>query len=158
MLSKVARRVASRWAYAWAAGNYSPKIPKEYLARCAFAPSDSNFEAITNAQDSINVFLPKFIELLRKTQGDRYYVNTTEGQGRLVYFFAPRQPIDTFGLMLSVKGDKAVMTLSYMPYNLQGTYDFKKSRSEKVVSDPEMAGLAFMRLARKLLQQLASES
>lgn len=158
MLTKVARRVASRWAYAWAAGDYSPKIPQEYIARCAFAPSDPDFEAITNAQDSVNVFLPKFIELLRKTQGDRYYANTTEGGGRLVYFFAPRQPIDTFGLMLSIKGGKAVMTLSYMPYNLQGNIDFKKSRSEKVVSEPEMAGLAFMRLARKLLQKLTSPS
>lgn len=153
MLSKIARRVASKWALAQAMQGFRPAIPQAYL-KLAFAPSDPNFELIQEARDSINVFLPKFLDTLKKELGDTYGMNATEGHGKLVYFFSPRHPIDVFGLILSVRNERVYLDLSYMPYALNGSLDLSKAKHEKAITNPTMAGLAFMRIARSLIHRL----
>lgn len=155
-MDKLARRIASRWAFAQVAGDPQAQIPSEHLRRFAYAPSTLDFESLDEARDSVNIFLPKFVEILRKTMQDRYYVTASEGRGKLFYFISPRHPVDTFSLTLWVKDGKAYLDLGFTPYNLKGEPDYGKMKNERATAHPEMAGLAFMRLVRKILPAVLS--
>lgn len=156
MATRQTRRVAATWARKVAFAGWSPNIPAEALTffKEAYSVDTEDGMALSDAKDSVGVFLPKILDLLRKAQGDRYYVNASEAKGRLFYFFSPRQPVDAFNLTLGVKNGKAFLAFGYIPYKLNGMLDIPNMLSEKAVTDPEVAGLSVMRLVRSILSKV----
>lgn len=71
------------------------------------------------------------------------------------YYFATQHPLETFVLDLNIKGGETKMALHFIPHDPTGKPMLNKSvHAAEVVSDPELAGLTFMRLARKLLARV----
>jgi hypothetical protein len=100
------RRVAARWLRLQASAGGQP-IPADVLkfyfdGRTAYAPDTEEGAQLHEAQTSIDLFLPKIMEVLFRKQGDRYYLTASESRGRIFYYFAPRQPIDAFNLGVSI--------------------------------------------------------
>jgi hypothetical protein len=156
-----ARRVAARWALQQALGDWQPPIPQEALdyfhrVKVAYAPDDHFATDLSDARESVAIMLPRVMDALRKKMGDRYSLNSsTEGHGKIFYFFSPPQPVDSFNLTLYVTPNhQAVMILGYTPMKLTGGFDFANMKSKSIKSTPEMAGLALMRLVRALLAEL----
>lgn len=153
-----ARRVAARWALKQALGSWQPEIPAEalefFFTRQAYLPDTPDLQKLDEARDSVAVFLPKLIEVLHKKQGDRYYMNSSESQGRLFYFFSPQQPLDAFSLTLSVRNGHALLAFGFTPYTAQGKLDFHGMINAQAATDPELAGLSLMRLVRAVLAKI----
>lgn len=156
----LARRVAARWGFLQATKEYVPPIPRWALERAAIRLAfvdTKEPDALLLAKESVNILLPKFLEMLRKKMGERYYMNASQANGRIFYYFAPRQPVDSFHLMVGSKQGKVFLNLSYMPHRLDGSPDFSNSRQVvQVVEDPELAGLDFMRVTRQLFTKMPS--
>lgn len=133
---------------------WNPPIDREILGRLAFLPDTPDLQDLEVARESVDVFLPKILRVLQDRQGDRYYMNASESHGRIFYFFSPRHPIDAFSLTLSARGGRATVVFGYTPYGLDGRPNFKGMRQQSVTSDPEMAGLAVMRLIRSVVSSL----
>jgi len=154
--TRLARRVAARWALEQALGDWQPPIPKEardffHGIKVAYLPNTEDLVALDDARSSVQVMLPKILITLGKHQGDRYYMNASESHGKIFYFFSPHQPVDAFNLTLYIKNGEAVCVFGYTPYRLNGMLDFANMKSEQVSAIPEMAGLAVMRILRDLL-------
>jgi hypothetical protein len=151
-----ARKVAARWALHVARGDWQPPIPQEALAffRTAYLPNTPSFQLLDDARDSIGVFLPKILDLLHKKQNDRYFMNSSESKGRLFYFFSPRQPVDSFSLTLYMKGLQAFVAFGFIPYKPGGGLNIQGMISEHALAEPDIAGLAVLRLVRSVLSRL----
>jgi hypothetical protein len=109
---------------------------------------------LDEARDSVGALIPRVLGLLRKSQGDRYAVNGSESHGKIFWFFAPPQPIDAFSLTLSIRGRLAFLSFGYIPYTLAGQLDFRRMISDHATADPELAGLALMRIVRSILSKI----
>lgn len=133
-------------------------IPSEVLSffevRLAYMPNTEEGLALQEAQTSVDLFLPKILELLFRKQGDRYYLSASESRGRIFYYFAPRHPIDAFNLGVAIRNGRAHLFFGYTPAKLDGTLDLHGMIQEKTSAEPEMAGLAVMRLVRSILSQV----
>jgi len=157
-MDPLTRRVAAAWAFKKASEGGSP-IPKEVLqfffeGRTAYAlDSEDGFE-LQEAQESVNLFLPKILEQLFRHQGDRYYMTATESKGRIFYYFAPRQPLDAFNMGVSIRNGKAALFFGYTPMKVTGGIDLMHMVSERATSDTDVAGLAMMRLVRAVLARV----
>jgi len=153
-----ARKVAAIWAIREAQMGWQPTIPQEaleyFFTRSAYLPDTPALQALDDARDSIGALLPRLLELLHKKQGDRYFMNGSESQGKIFWFFSPPQPIDAFNLTLAIRGDQAFMAFGYTPYMLDGHLDFHGMISAHATAEPELAGLALMRLVRDVLSRI----
>lgn len=153
-----ARRLAARWALYEAQQSWQPVIPAEALAffftRSAYVPNTPDLQALDVARDSIGAMLPRLLDLLRKKQGDRYFMNGSESHGKIFWFFSPPQPIDAFNLTLATREGVAFLAFGYLPYTMTGQLNFRGMISDHATSDPEMAGLALMRLVRSVLGRI----
>jgi hypothetical protein len=156
--NRQARKVAARWAFKQALGDWQPVIPQEalefFLTRQAYVPDTPDLQKLDDARDSVAVFLPKVIEALHKKQGEHYYMNASESQGRVFYFFSPQQPLDAFSLTLSIRNGHAFLAFGYTPYTAQGKLDFHGMVNAQAATEPELAGLSLMRLVRAVLAKI----
>lgn len=153
-MNRLARRVAAAWGRKVAFSGWRPPIPQELLSRVAFMPDTETGQPLEDARDSIDVFLPKILDTLRKAMGERYYVNASESHGKIFYYFAPRQPIDSFNLTLWIHGPNAQVSFGYVPTRMDGSLDLANMKSVRLPAAPETAGLAVMRALRDLLSKL----
>jgi hypothetical protein len=153
-MNRLARRIAAKWALQTSMAGWRPPIPQELLARVAFSPFTDNQQALEDARDSVGIFIPKILDTLRKAMGERYYVNASESHGRIFYYFAPRDPIDSFNLTLWIHGPNAQVSFGYVPTKLDGSLDIANMESVRLPAEPEVAGLAVMRALRDLLAKL----
>jgi hypothetical protein len=151
---RLIRRVAAAWATKLAFSEWNPPIPQELLSRVAFMPDTEEGLALEDARDSVAVFLPKILDTLRKATGERYYANASESHGKIFYYFAPRQPIDSFNLTVWVHGPNAQVSFGYIPTRVDGSLDIANMKSVRLPSSPETAGMAVMRALRDLLSKL----
>ncbi len=156
-----ARKLAARWALQQALGDWQPPIPKEALdyfhgIKVAYAPDAPFAEDLNTARESVAILLPNVLAALRKKMGDRYSLNaSTESRGKVFYFFAPPQPVDSFNLTLSVTpAHQAILVFGYTPMKVTGGLDFANMKTKSAHSEPDMAGLALMRLVRALLVEI----
>lgn len=117
-------------------------------------PDTEEGAGLEAARDSVDVFLPKILDTLRKAMGERYYVNSSESHGKIFYYFAPRQPVDSFNLTLWVRGPNAQVSFGYVPTKVDGSIDLANMKSVRLPAAPETAGLAVMRALRDLLTKL----
>jgi hypothetical protein len=113
-------------------------------------------EVFDAAKLSIEILLPKALSAFRrKFHGDRFYMNATQQRMKLYYYFSTRPALETFTLMLSIRGGLPLLSFGYVPHKPLSGADFKRSITETAFStDPELAGLTFMRLVRKVLGQI----
>lgn len=160
MISKTARKVAATWAFRIASEGWQPAIP-DWAHKWAssqieaYAPSADFTQALDEARTSVNIMLPKLLQMLHQKQGERYYMSASESRGKVFYYFAPRHPVDSFSLMLAITpGAEASLAFGYMPTKVNGSPDFANGKQNKAKSDPELAGLQLMRLVRALLAQV----
>jgi hypothetical protein len=155
-MDRLARRVAARWGFKVAMSGWNPPIPEWVFARVSFAPAGDK-EIFALAKESVNVLLPNLLTLFRKTLGDRYSMNASSRSHEIYYYFSPPQPVDSIAMHLAIRGEMTVISLSYMPYKLNGTPDFSKLvELKEVVADPEIVGLHMMSMARKLMAKIKS--
>lgn len=117
-------------------------------------PDSEEGQALEDARDSIGVFLPKILDTLKKTMGERYYANASESHNKIFYYFAPRQPIDSFNITLWIHGPNAQVSFGYIPTKVNGSLDIANMKMVRLPSSPETAGLAVMRALRDLLAKL----
>ncbi len=159
-MSRQARRVASRFVHKLITSGWQPPIPQVFLSaflgdRQAYVPDTKSLASLDEARDSIAIFIPKILEMLRKrNQGDRYYINASESRGRIFYFMTTRDEVDSFNMTLAMQGPKAHISFGFTPYKIDGTPDFKKMITKQALAEPETAGLAMMRLIRTVLAEL----
>lgn len=159
----IAQRIASRFGFKTAMKGWNPFIPDwvvKWSERTSFKVayySERDQGIFQTSKDSINTLLPKFLDALHKAYRDRFHMNASQSGTSIYYFFSPKNPIETFALHLMVRGGKAHLALGYMPHGVtSGHPDYSKVVEERVViDDPEVAGLAFMRMARKLLSRVS---
>ena len=153
-MERLARRVAARWGFKVAMSGWKPPIPEWVFSRVSFAPAgDKAIFAL--AKESVHILLPKLLTLFRKTLGDRYSMNASSRNNEIYYYFSPPQPVDSIAMHLAIRGEMTTISLSYMPYKLDGTPDFPKvTILKEVVADPEVVGLHMMTMARKLMVQI----
>ena len=104
------------------------------------------------ARDSLEILLPKLLDLLYRTFKDRFHMNASGGKSRIFYYFATKDPLENIALTLGIKAHMPYLSMMYVPTALHGGADYKRGiEFKEVVEDPELAGLTMMRLARKLL-------
>jgi hypothetical protein len=138
---------------------WRPEIPSwvfgRYQVKLAYAAGDD--EVFQLAKESVNLTLPRFLDLLRKRLHDRYSMNASQRRSEIFYFFAAPQPVDSIALHIAVRGGQTVLDLSYVPYGLtDGRPDMSRLiELREKVDDPEMAGLYLMRMTRKLMDSVA---
>jgi hypothetical protein len=114
-------------------------------------------EAFDEAKLSIEIMLPSVLKTLGKKFNDRFYMNATQQRMKLYYYFAGHPAVETFALTLSIQGGSPLLWFGYIPnkMSLAEGADFKRAIHDSVrVRDPEVAGLALMRLVRKLLSRI----
>jgi hypothetical protein len=112
-------------------------------------------DVFDEAKLSIEIMLPTLLKTLEKKLHDRFYMNATQQRMKLYYYFSGHPALETFALTLSVQGGSSLLWFGYIPNKLLGGADFQKAIHDSVrVSDPEVAGLALMRLVRKLLTRI----
>ncbi len=153
-MQRLARKIAAAWGRQVALSGWRPPIPQELLNRVAFMPDSDEGQALESARDSVGVFLPKVLDTLRKAMGDRYHANASESHGKIFYYFAPRDPIDSFNLTLWIHGPVAQVSIGYVPTKVDGSVDIANMKTVRLPSAPETAGLAVMRALRDLLSKL----
>lgn len=155
-MARLSRKVAARWALKQAFAEWNPPIPQEALDyfKVAYIPNTPELRILDEARESIAVFLPKILDMLKRQQGDRYFMNSSESHGKIFYFFQPRQPIDAFNLTLWIDGDKANVVFGYTPRKLDGSLDFKGMVQERGSGMPEIVGMTLMRLVRSVLSKI----
>lgn len=165
---KLTKRVAARYAFEQALGNGSLAIPswveglseRVKVALSYGDPEDylevrSDADVFQDAKDSVAVMLSKFMQMLSSKYHDRYRMNATQRSTRMHYYFATQHPLETFVLDLNVRYGKLQMALHFIPHGPTGEPLLAQSKHElEKVSDPELAGLALTRMARKLLSKV----
>jgi hypothetical protein len=88
----------------------------------------------------------------RSKFNERFHMNASATSTRIFYFFAPNHPLENVAVSLMVKRQKVLLSVTYVPLDLQGAIDHRGIiEFKELVQDPEMAGLSLMRLARKVL-------
>jgi hypothetical protein len=108
-----------------------------------------------DAKLSVEIMLPRVLRTLRDKFRDPFYMNATQQRLKLYYYFSAHPAMETVALMVSLKNGVIALWLGYIPHKLMGGADFKRGIHETVVvHDPELAGLALMRLLRKLLSRV----
>jgi len=146
---------------------YNPPIPAwfmEWGTKAAFVgeiPDEelgdirSEDELFDLARDSIAILLPKLLDALRKKFHERYHMNASLGHKTLFYFFESPNALEAIGLTLSIRNRHVFLNMLYAPYDLNDKIDYsKKVEVKTTVSDPDLAGLALMRLVRDLLSKV----
>ena len=112
-------------------------------------------EMFEDAKDSLGVMLPKVLAALGKKFHDRFYMRATQQRFKLYYYFSGHPALETIALSLTLKNGKPLLWLGYIPQKISGGSDIAKSIHEQVVvPEPELAGLALMRLVRTLLGRI----
>lgn len=180
-MSKRALRVAARWAFQLAQGDRQAEISPEiirwvearnFTARHDYVKDldrldlvkDNTFspimtleeEAFGDAKLSIEIMLPKVLQTLAKKFRDKFYMRATQQRLKLYYYFSGHPALETIALTLTMKGGKPLVWLGHIPMKISGGADFAKAINEQArVQDPEMAGLACMRVLRGLLGRIA---
>lgn len=179
-MDPLARKVAARWALGVAMAGPTPPIPTwvaEWAARVhadsiktAFADNGylhqlqldktqpsmpvvkTDKQLFDEARESIEIMLPSFLKLLHGKFKEQFHMNSSALKTRIYYYFAPNHPLENVAVSLGVLNHRVFMSVLYAPVNLHGTVDYKKAIEMKEdVQDPELAGLALMRLGRKVL-------
>lgn len=152
-MDKLARQVAAQWIMSTLERGWQPPIPGWLLTKVGYTLDNPEGVALHEARDSVALFIPKLLSELRKKMGERYYMNSSsEGHGKVFYFFAPRHPIDSFNLIVGAeRGGTISLSFGYMPYKATGRPDFANSTEKTMRANPETAGLALMKLVRTVL-------
>ncbi len=162
-MDRLARTVAARWALEQALGDWQPEIPgwvvkwsSQLFGRVAFVPEhDEDLEVFRLARESVNLLLSKLLDTFRAKFKERFYMNVSQSGNRAYYFFSGHPALETIALNVMVRGGKTTLSMVHIPHDLHGRADMTKSTHQTVVvEDPEMAGLALMRLARSLLAKV----
>lgn len=169
--------MAARWAFEQAQGTRQLTVSKElsgWVERIArtdyhkdlellelvkdktFEPLQTREEEIfSDAKTSIEIMLPKVIQALAKKFKDRFDMRATQQKLKLYYYFGNPYGLETVALTLTLRGGKPLLWWGYIPTKVVGGSDFSKAIYTQVrVQDPEMAGLAMMRLLRELLAKI----
>lgn len=109
-------------------------------------------QLVAQARESVSIMLPKFMEMLHKKFNEKFHMNSSGASTRIHYYFATHHPLETIAVMLGIASRKVFLSIMYAPLGLNGAVDYKKAFEQKqVVEDPELAGLALMRLGRSVL-------
>ena len=168
VVNKSALRIAARWGFKVAMEGYNPPIPSwvyEWGGRSlrlayremrmpAIKDPLEDVETFKTARDSLEALLPNLLSLLHRTLKDQFHMNASADKNRIYYYFASKDPLENLALTLGIKGHMAYLSMLYVPMGLNGAADYKKAiEFRDLVDDPELAGLAMMRLARKVLGQ-----
>lgn len=153
-------KVAAEYTVGAILAEGSPPFPVWLQKRIALAfdqPLTRDIERFLLAKDSVNVFLPKFRDMLRSAMGDRYYMAISNRGTDGYWYFQAKVPIDVFWLQLRTKNSKTWVTVGYAPFHLtQDRPDYSKAVERTVeVDEEDLAGLTFMRLAREVIKQAA---
>lgn len=179
---RLAKGVAARWTARAAAGDFQPKIAadmqawverqasrgltaKDYMRELellqlrpdnTFTPATTPEEdSFVDAKTSIEVMLPKLLATLGKKFRDKFYMRATQQRLKLYYYFSGHPALETVALSLTMRSGTPTLWLAYVPHKLVGGADYAKAIQDQVsVRDPEMAGLALMRLLRGLLAKV----
>jgi hypothetical protein len=115
-------------------------------------PRQDTFEA---AKVSVLIMLPQVLKTLSKKFNDKFYMNSTQQKHKLYYYFSGHPALETVALTISIRGGYALLWIGYIPQKLTGGSDLAKSIHESVVvTNPELAGLACMRLLRTVLAKV----
>lgn len=129
---------------------YNPKLHE--MPERVVHPGQDLFD---DAKLSLEIMLPKVLQTLGKKFRDRFYMNATQQRMKLYYYFSGHPALETIALTLAIQGGHPVLWVGYIPNKLVGGADFQRGIHESVVvRDPELAGLALMRLLRKLLDRI----
>lgn len=168
----LARRVAARWGRKVAMAGENPPIPAwvfewgDALVKTAYAdivyktvpemPAVQTDEQIFDlARESIDILLPKFVALLHAKFREKFGMNVSATRQRIFYFFAPHNPLENIAVSLMVKQGKVILSVAYAPVDLHGNVNHRGIiEMKELVQDPEMAGLALMRVGRKVLARV----
>lgn len=161
-MDRLARRVAARWAFQQATSGWRPEIPSwvftKFASREAYVPSPTEVEpsVFDLAKESVNILLPKLLDLLRKKMKERYSLNASQRREEVFYYFATKDPVDSFAMHFSVRNGVVLLDFSYVPFSpVTNRPDYTKViESRGVAKDPELAGLALMRVVRQVLDQI----
>lgn len=159
-MDHLVRSIVARWNLKVALSGYRPEIPewvtKYYATKTSFQVAPAvELILFREGRDSINVFLPNLMSLLRKSRGDRYSMNASQRHNDIFYYFAPPQPIDAFTLHLGCRNGELHLDMGYIPYNFQGKPNKSKIiELQEVVDNSELVGMHMMNMARRLLSKI----
>jgi hypothetical protein len=179
---RLAKTIHARWTLRAAAGDFQPEVAndlvtwteresgrfligKNYVHELEllqlnpdnmFTPQTTlDEDTFADAKISVAIMIPRLLAALAKKFRDKFYMRATQQRFKLYYYFSGEPALETFALTLTLKRGKPFLWLGYIPNKLTGGADFSKAIQEQVaVSDPEMAGLAMMRLVRSLLAKV----
>ena len=145
------------WVFEWGERVHTAAIKTAYLdERKHYDVSPTlvltDAQIVAQARESVSIMLPKFMELLHKKFNEKFHMNSSGAATRIHYYFATQHPLETIAVMLGIASRKVFLSVMYAPLGLHGAVDYKKAFEQKqVVEDPELAGLALMRLGRSVL-------
>ncbi len=118
-------------------------------------PIKTDKQLFDEARESIAILLPNFLALLKQKFKESFSMNASAAGTRIYYFFAPKHPLENIAITLGVHRGRTFLSVLYVPVDLHGHVDHKKAVEIKEdVQDPELAGLALMRVARKVLARV----
>lgn len=175
-MSVFGRRVASRWGlrvvtsanprpipqwvFDWGA-DLDRRISAVHLAYIGEKDDYSvthilDTEAFEAAKESLNALLPKFRAMLQAKFHETYYADVSQTSTRVYYFFSANSELESFAITLAVRQGDVFLALGYVPAHVsQHSLDYSKAiEVSERIQDPDMAGLALMRLTRKLLVRI----
>ena len=179
-MDPLARRVAARYCWSIAMAGPNPPIPAWVTAwaegveaanvKTAYADNGylhqvqldktipsmpavkTDHQLFEEARESIAILLPNFLNLLKQKFKDKFDMNASATGTRIYYFFAPRLPLENIAVSLGVHNHRIFLSVLYAPVDLHGAVNYSKAiEAKENVEDPELAGLALMRLGRKVL-------
>lgn len=136
----------------------APNFPSFLLKKQALAydePLTQDAERFLLAKDSVNVFLPKFRDMLRAAMKETYYMSISNRGTDAYWYFQAKVPLDVFWVQLRTKNSKTWVTVGYAPFHLtQDRPDYSKAVERTIqVDEEDLSGLVFMRLAREVLKK-----
>jgi hypothetical protein len=178
-LDPLARKVAGRWGWSVAMVAPNPTIPtwvtewairvhagnvktayadKGYLHDLQFQKTQpmpvvkTDRQLFDEARESIAAMLPSFLALLKQKFRDTFHANASMSGTHIYYYFAPKHPLENIAVSLGAHNHRTFISVLYAPVDLHGHVDYSKAvELREDVQDPELAGLALMRLGRKVL-------
>lgn len=153
-------RVASAHTVRSILAEGEPPFPTWLQKRLALTydePLSRDAERFLLAKDSVNVFLPKFRDMLRAALKETYYMSISNRGTDAYWYFQAKVPLDVFWAQLRTKNSKTWMTVGYAPFHLtQDRPDYSKAIERTVeVDEEDLAGLTFMRVAREVIKKAA---
>lgn len=112
----------------------------------------TDHQLFDEARESIAILLPNFLNLLKQKFKDKFDMNASAAGTRIFYFFSPKHPLENIAVSMGVHQHRIFMGVLYAPVDLHGSVDYSRAvEAKENVEDPELAGLALMRLGRKVL-------